>query len=97
VVSKTLRGIVLPSEKILSALKLRVVYIEVTRDEVRRTAANIGKLAASPAHERFRVASFIAGTNALQRVICVSKRRRSRLEPPFLALSSAHFAELFFV
>jgi hypothetical protein len=27
VVSKTLRGIVLPSEKILSALKLRVVYL----------------------------------------------------------------------
>jgi hypothetical protein len=27
VVSKTLRGIVLPSEKILSALKLRIVYL----------------------------------------------------------------------
>ena len=27
VVSKTLRGLVLPSEKILSALKLRVVYL----------------------------------------------------------------------
>ena len=27
VVSKTLRGLVLPSEKILSALKLRIVYL----------------------------------------------------------------------
>ena len=27
VISKTLRGIVLPSEKILSALKLRIVYL----------------------------------------------------------------------
>jgi len=45
VVSKTLRGVVLPSEKILKALKLRIVYSSNDPGtEARRIAANIAKL-----------------------------------------------------
>jgi hypothetical protein len=42
VVSKTLRGMVLPSEKILHALKLQVIYL--SNDEARKIAANVAKL-----------------------------------------------------